>query len=134
MTAFGLRDDRVLEALKILTDPAMRPIAVHCQHGADRTGALVALYRMVVQGWSKEDALAEMDGGGFHHSSWFRNLDRYVARADVTALRRALGIAVPGASLAAVRNPIAPAAPASPASSEPSVVAAGAASASAVVR
>ncbi|HEV8268772.1 MAG TPA: tyrosine-protein phosphatase [Thermoanaerobaculia bacterium] len=132
MTAFGLRDDRVLEALKIMADPANRPIAVHCQHGADRTGALIALYRMVVQGWSKEDALAEMNDGGFHHSGLFRNLDRYVSRADVTSLRKSLGITAPGPSLAAVRTPLAAPAPATPASpaitgTEPEVVAAGAA-------
>jgi protein tyrosine phosphatase (PTP) superfamily phosphohydrolase (DUF442 family) len=105
MTAFGLRDDRVLDALKILADPANRPLAVHCQHGADRTGALIALYRMVVQGWSKEDALAEMNDAGFHHSALFRNLDRYVSKADVASLRKALGITAPGPSLAAVRAP-----------------------------
>src|SRR5260221_1256182 len=86
MTAFTLRDDRVLEALRILSDPANRPLVVHCQHGADRTGALMALYRVVVQGWSKDDAIREMDEGGYHHSSLFRNLDRYVRAANVEAL------------------------------------------------
>jgi hypothetical protein len=34
-----------------------------------------------------------MNEGGYHHSSLFVNLDRYVERADVGALRKALGIA-----------------------------------------
>jgi protein tyrosine phosphatase (PTP) superfamily phosphohydrolase (DUF442 family) len=93
MSAFGLRDDRVLQALRILADPANRPVVIHCQQGADRTGALVALYRVVVQGWTKEEAIREMNEGGYHHSSLFVNLDRYVERADVAALRKALGIA-----------------------------------------
>jgi protein tyrosine phosphatase (PTP) superfamily phosphohydrolase (DUF442 family) len=101
MTAFGLRDDRVLEALRTMADPANRPLMVHCQHGADRTGALVALYRVVVQGWTKEKAVEEMNRGGYHHSSLWRNLDRYVMRADVGALRKALKIEAP--------NPAAPA-------------------------
>ena len=92
MTAFGLRDDRVLEALRILSDPANRPLVVHCQHGSDRTGALMALYRVVVQGWSKDDAIREMNEGGYHHSSLFSNLDRYVRTANVEALRKQLGI------------------------------------------
>ena len=92
MTAFGLRDDRVLEALRILSDSSNRPLIVHCQHGSDRTGALMALYRVVVQGWSKDDAIREMDEGGYHHSSLFRNLDRYVRAANVEALRKQLGI------------------------------------------
>src|SRR5260221_14198528 len=60
MTAFGLRDDRVLEALRILSDPANRPLIVHCQHGSYRTGAPLALYSVVVQCWSKDVASREM--------------------------------------------------------------------------
>jgi protein tyrosine/serine phosphatase len=103
MSAFGLRDDRVLEALRILTNPQNQPVVIHCQHGADRTGAIVALYRIIVQGWSKADAVREMNEGGFHHSSLFRNLDRYVLAADVEALRHKLGIVLPApATLTAV--------------------------------
>jgi hypothetical protein len=87
MSAWGLHDDLVLQALRIMADPANRPLMVHCQHGADRTGALVALYRVVVQGWTKEAAVREMNAGGYHHSFLFKNLDRYVQRADVVALR-----------------------------------------------
>ena len=98
MSAFGLRNSRVLEALRIMADPGNRPLVIHCQHGADRTGALVALYRVVVQGWSKADAVREMDEGGFHHSSFWRNLDQYVLEANVQALRRQLGLAPPATS------------------------------------
>jgi len=101
MNAFGLRDESVLEAMKILSDPANRPIVIHCQHGADRTGAMMALYRVVVEGWSKEDAIREMNAGGYHHSSWFSNLDRYVAAADVDGFRKKLGVAKPGMTLLA---------------------------------
>ncbi|HEX4438828.1 MAG TPA: tyrosine-protein phosphatase [Thermoanaerobaculia bacterium] len=95
MHAWSLRDDRVLEALRVMADPSNRPIMIHCQHGADRTGALVALYRVVVQGWTKERAVEEMNRGGYHHNSLFSNLDRYVRRADVDALRKALGVKAP---------------------------------------
>lgn len=93
MTAWGLRDGRVLEALKILADPANRPLVIHCQHGADRTGAIVALYRVLVQGWDKAEAVREMNEGGFHHSSLWRNLDRYVLGTDVASLRGKLKLA-----------------------------------------
>jgi protein tyrosine phosphatase (PTP) superfamily phosphohydrolase (DUF442 family) len=92
MSAWGLHDDLVLEALRIMTEPENRPLMVHCRHGADRTGAMVALYRVVVQGWSKEKAVREMDNGGYNHSWLWRNLDRYVMRADVEGLRRELGL------------------------------------------
>ena len=97
MSAMGLRDDRVVAALRVMTDPANRPLMVHCRQGADRTGAIVALYRVVVQGWSKQKAILEMKEGGFHHSELWVNLDYYVMKADVDALRRALGLADPPA-------------------------------------
>jgi len=95
MSAWGLRNDRVLQALRIVADPQNRPLLIHCQHGADRTGAIVALYRVVVQDWSKERAIREMNEGGYHHNSFFRNLDQYVLAADVAALRKQLGIVDP---------------------------------------
>lgn len=131
MSAFSLRDDRVLEALRILTDPQNRPVVIHCQHGADRTGAIVALYRVVVQGWSKEDAVREMDEGGFHHSSLFRNLDRYVLNADVNALRHKLGIVLPAPASSAA--PTVLALTAAPATASPAGAASTAPAASAGV-
>ena len=106
MTALGLLDGRVLEALKILSDPANRPLVIHCQHGADRTGAIVALYRVLVQGWDKAEAVREMNEGGFHHSSLWRNLDRYVLGADVVSLRGKLKLA--GTSPSPREGPAAP--------------------------
>jgi len=35
------------------------PIFFHCRRGADRTGALAALYRMAVQGWNARKAYDE---------------------------------------------------------------------------
>ena len=92
MSAMGLHDDRVLEALRVMIDPANRPLMVHCKQGADRTGALVALYRVVVQGWTKQKAVLEMKDGGFHHSELWVNMDYYVMKADVDALRQQLGL------------------------------------------
>ena len=97
MSAFGLHDGRVLEALRVMADPSNRPLMIHCKHGADRTGALVALYRVVVQGWTKEKAVEEMNRGGYHHSSMWRNLDQYVMNADAAALRKKLNLTGPAA-------------------------------------
>ena len=46
-------------ALRIMTDPAMQPVLVHCAAGSERTGCAVALYRTVVEGQNPDDALAE---------------------------------------------------------------------------
>ena len=78
--------------LQIVTDPARGPFLVHCQHGADRTGALCALYRMAVQGWTREEALREMVYGGFGFHEVWENLLAWAAAMDIVALRRDAGI------------------------------------------
>src|SRR5262249_62401605 len=88
-------DDRVFEALKIMADPQNRPLLIHCQQGADRTGAMVALYRVVVQGWTAEKAVEEMTQGGDHHSALWKSLETYVLKADAAALRKRLGLKGP---------------------------------------
>lgn len=48
-----------LEALRIMADPASRPVWVHCGAGTERTGIVVALYRHIVQGVPLTDGLQE---------------------------------------------------------------------------
>jgi hypothetical protein len=62
--------------LAMVKDPALRPIYVHCLHGVDRTGTMMAVYRMEVDGWSNEEAFAEMEHFGAH-KVW-RDLRAYV--------------------------------------------------------
>ena len=92
MRAWSLRDDRLLEALRIVADTRNRPLLVHCQAGADRTGAVIALYRIVVQRWEKAEAIREMREGGFNHHSFWANITRHVEEADVAWYRRQLGL------------------------------------------
>ncbi|MNQ68530.1 Tyrosine phosphatase family protein [compost metagenome] len=84
-------DADILKALRtIQTAEANGPVLMHCKHGSDRTGLIAAMYRVVVQGWSKEDALSEMTQGGFGDSTHFKDGVRYMMQADVDKLREAL--------------------------------------------
>ncbi|MDI2593021.1 tyrosine-protein phosphatase [Pseudomonas sp. N3-W] len=84
-------DADVIKALRaIQTAEAQGPVLMHCKHGSDRTGLMSAMYRVVVQGWSKEDALNEMTQGGFGDSTHFKDGVRYMMQADVDKLRTAL--------------------------------------------
>lgn len=40
-------------------------VLVHCTAGAQRTGAVIALYRTLLQGWSVDDAIDEMEHYNF---------------------------------------------------------------------
>jgi len=57
--AWRPRKDQMDAFLKIVRDPARQPVYVHCAQGRDRTGYMVAAYRMD-QGWSAEAAIQEM--------------------------------------------------------------------------
>ncbi len=84
--------------LKLATDPARAPVLVHCQHGADRTGTMIALYRIAVQGWSQEEAAREMTEGGFgFHEVWV-NLIPWLEKQDIEAIRHEAGIPPPPAA------------------------------------
>ncbi len=46
-------------------------VLLHCYHGSDRTGASIAMYRIIFEHWKIEDALNEMKYGGYRfHPVW----------------------------------------------------------------
>lgn len=46
-------------------------ILVHCLHGVDRTGMAIAAWKIIYEGWSVDDAIAEMKKMGFHTFPYF---------------------------------------------------------------
>lgn len=92
MKAWHPERKEVVRFLQIVTDPKRTPVLVHCQHGSDRTGAMTAAYRIVVQGWSKEEAVREMSSEEFgFHRVWV-NLPDWIHDLDVEAIRKEVGI------------------------------------------
>jgi len=83
-------DEEVIDFLRTVSDPANLPVFVHCQHGADRTGVMSAVYRMVIQDWPKEKAIEEMTDGGYGFHRVWQNLIDYVEGIDVDALKAEL--------------------------------------------
>ncbi|MDW3229392.1 MAG: dual specificity protein phosphatase family protein [Acidobacteriota bacterium] len=88
--ATEVQEGDLLQFLKIVTNPDDGPYAVHCRHGADRTGLFVAVYRIVVQGWPREEAIREMQKGGFGFHNTYTNIVKYLQIFDPEKFRRAL--------------------------------------------
>lgn len=87
MRAGSIRDEDIVAALRIMV-AAESPLLVHCFHGADRTGVVIAMYRMVVQDWSRERAIAELiDEAHGHHAEVFPNIREYLETVDVAKIR-----------------------------------------------
>ncbi len=55
-----------IDFLEVAADPVMGLVFVHCFHGSDRTGAMCAIYRIAIEGWTVEEVFAEMRRFGFH--------------------------------------------------------------------
>lgn len=69
--------EQVVSFLALLGDDPDGKIFVHCRLGADRTGVMVALYRITFDHWNTAQALAEMYAFHYHHM-WLPHLQRYV--------------------------------------------------------
>jgi tyrosine-protein phosphatase SIW14 len=60
------RDGQFARFLMILRDNPKKKVFVHCRYGDDRTGMMIAAYRMAVEGWNPKEARKEMEKFGFH--------------------------------------------------------------------
>ena len=58
------RAEQVLQVLRILTDPKYKLVVLHCKVGKARTGIMVAIQRVVLDGWTVEEALEEAESRG----------------------------------------------------------------------
>jgi protein tyrosine/serine phosphatase len=87
---WDIKDQQVVEVMRILRNTQNGPFLIHCQHGSDRTGLMSAMYRILEQGWSVDDALAELTGGGYGYHSIWSNVLGYVRKADIGKLRAAI--------------------------------------------
>ena len=64
-------DEVFARFLKLLHDNPNKKVFVHCRLGDDRTGMMIASYRMAVEGWSADDAMREMQHFGFNREHHF---------------------------------------------------------------
>jgi len=60
------KDDTIAKFLTYVREHPDKKIFVHCRYGDDRTGMMIAAYRMAVEGWTADDARKEMNAFGFH--------------------------------------------------------------------
>ena len=76
------KDEEVQRVLEIINAPENQPVFVHCKRGADRTGTIMACYRISHDGWTGEQAKDEARRYGL---SWVEvgmkhYIDDYYAR------------------------------------------------------
>ncbi|WP_082551992.1 dual specificity protein phosphatase family protein [Massilia sp. Root351] len=88
INTWDISDGKIIQALRAIRAAEQHgPVLLHCQHGADRTGLVTAMYRILYQQRSKEDALREMKEGGYGYHSVWKNIESYLRKVDVEAIR-----------------------------------------------
>jgi len=92
MRSAKLTEAEVIEALKAVNN-AQKPVLLHCWHGSDRTGVVVAAYRTVFENWTKEDAISEFRHTDFgYHENWYPHLISILENLDAEAIRKELNL------------------------------------------
>jgi tyrosine-protein phosphatase SIW14 len=77
-------DSEISRALALMNDSAAWPVFVHCRRGADRTGTVIACYRIQKQRWDNNTALREARANGM---SWLeRAMQHYVVHFNAAAI------------------------------------------------
>ncbi len=94
INTWDIRDEDMIAALKALRDADRDgPILIHCQHGANRTALVSALYRVTFQGWTRPQAEDELLHGGYGFHPVWGNIRRYLEQMDIEELKRQVGVA-----------------------------------------
>jgi protein tyrosine/serine phosphatase len=78
--------EQLVEAVAYLVHTKGKTL-VHCHHGSDRTGTVVAGYRIAAEGWSKEDAIDEFVHGGYGYHKIFINLPKLLLSLDLNRFK-----------------------------------------------
>jgi len=88
MDTWAIGDDQIIGALRAIEHAQQDgPVLIHCQHGADRTGVVSAMYRILIQGWTRQQASRELERGNFgFHGIWV-NIPHYLRRVNIENLR-----------------------------------------------
>ena len=93
MSAWYIKDEDIVAALQIMQKASKdNPLLVHCLHGADRTGVVIAAYRIIIQNWEKEKAIEEMRKGGYGHHIIFANITDYLQKLDTQKIKNEMKI------------------------------------------
>lgn len=89
---FEVTDNQMVKILRTIHNAERSgPVLLHCQFGADRTGTVTAMYRIVFQGWTREQALDEFEHGGYGYHEFLELFPEYIKKVDIDALRKRIG-------------------------------------------
>ena len=73
-----------------LAKTQQQKVLIHCYHGSDRTGASIAMYRIIFEQWKIDDALQEMKYGGYGFHPIWQNIEPLFSPENVKWIQEQL--------------------------------------------
>ena len=83
------QEKNVIQFLKIVTSPKYCPVFVHCDNGTEKTGLMMAVYRMCVEDWASYDATKELCKLGM--KKYRKNVGAYLNSIDKVKIKNNIG-------------------------------------------
>lgn len=92
INTWNIQRQQIVKVMQILqkAQAAHQRVLIHCYHGSDRTGTMIAMSRILLEGWTTKEALQEMKHGGYgFHPIWI-NIDRLFHPQNIEWMRQQL--------------------------------------------
>lgn len=89
---WAINREDLLQAMRAIQTAKQnnQKVLIHCYHGSDRTGATIAMYRIIFEHWSIEDAVKEMKQGGYGFHVIWKNIDHLLSPENVKWIQQQL--------------------------------------------
>ncbi len=92
INTWAINRNHLLEVMQHIQQAKInnKKVLIHCYHGSDRTGANIAMYRIIFENWTTQDALTEMKHGGYgFHPIWI-NIEKNFKPENIKWIREQL--------------------------------------------
>ena len=92
INTWDIRQQQIVKVMQILqkAQAAHQRVLIHCYHGSDRTGTMVAMSRILLENWSSDDAINEMKHGGYGFHPIWMNIDGLFKTKNIDWMRQQL--------------------------------------------
>ncbi|MHA3055781.1 protein tyrosine phosphatase [Acinetobacter sp. ANC 4633] len=92
INTWDIQRQDILKVMQILqaAKSEHKKVLIHCYHGSDRTGAMVAMSRILLENWSVNDAVNEMKHGGYGFHPIWMNINWLFKSENIDWMRQQL--------------------------------------------
>lgn len=92
INTWDIQRQQIVKVMQILqkAQAAHQRVLIHCYHGSDRTGTMVAMSRILLENWSSDDAINEMKHGGYGFHPIWMNIDGLFKTKNIDWMRQQL--------------------------------------------